>query len=123
MPVAETYKDVAIFACQSPKRVALVKKEVDEVSRISDLMRLYEIAGDCAWSPEARLCAEARCLAGLAIATERRTARPDIDKENVIACTAGLSVLKWAHPFRHCSLLDADPERAAMREQPLPDME
>jgi hypothetical protein len=123
LPTSETYKGVAIFAGQPKRRVALVKKEIDKVAKISDLTQLYEIAGDCSWSPEARLFAEARCIAGLQLATERRQARPDIDKEDVVACTAGLAVLRWAHPDKYCSLLDSDHERAVPREEPSPDLE
>jgi hypothetical protein len=121
MPIAMTYKGVAIFAGQSAKRVGLVKKEIDRVNKISDPMRLFEIAGDVAWSPEGRLLAAARCLAGLERATERREVRPDIDREDVEACTAGLATIPWADPFRYCSLLDADHEHAVKRERRLDD--
>jgi hypothetical protein len=121
MPIATTYKGVGIHAGQSAKRVALVKREIDKVNKISDLEELLEIAGDCSWSPESRLFAEARCIAGLQIATERRQAHPDIDKEDVVVAAAGLSVLKWAHPDQYCSLLDSHPERAARRDEPLDD--
>jgi hypothetical protein len=114
-----TYKGVGIHAGQPAKRVALVKKEIDKIGKISDLEQLYAIAGDCSWSPEGRLYAGARCLAGLQRAAERREARPDIDREDVEARTAGLAVLTWADPWRYCSLFDAHPERAAKREQPL----
>jgi hypothetical protein len=86
-------------------------------------MQLYEIAGECAWSPESRLLAEARCIAGLQMATERRSARPDINREDVEAAAADLAVVRWAHPDRYCSLLDTHPERAALRDDPLDDDE
>jgi hypothetical protein len=114
---------VAIFAGQPAKRVRLVKEEIDRVGKVRDLPELFEIAGDCGWSPEARLFAGARCLAGLQLATERREARPDIDRQDVEAATAGLATIRWAHPDRYCSLLDMDHERAALREEPLPDLE
>jgi hypothetical protein len=119
IPIATTHKGVGIHAGQPAKRVALVKREIDKVSKISDLMQLYEIAGDCSWSPESRLFAGARCLAGLQLATERRQAHPDIDKENVVAAAAGLSVLRWAHPTKYCSLFDVHDEHAAPRDEPL----
>lgn len=119
LPIACHHKGVAIFDGQPAKRVALVKREIDRVSKIGDLERLYEIVGDCSWSPEARLLAEARCIAGLQMATERRQAHPDIDKENVVAAAAGLATQTWAHPDRHCSLFDLHPERAALRDLPL----
>jgi hypothetical protein len=121
MPVATTHKGVAIFAGQSARRVALVKKEIDQVSKIGDLEQLFEFAGDCAWSPEARLFSAARCIAGLQLATERRQAHPDINREDVEACTAGLAVQRWAHPDRYCSLFDMHHERAAQRDEPLDD--
>jgi hypothetical protein len=123
MPISGTYKGIAIFAGQPAKRIALVKKELDKVGKISDLMQLSDIAGDCAWSPEARLFAGARCIAGLELATERREARPDIDREDVEAHTAGLASIRWADPFRYCSLLDAHHERAVKRDVPLDDVE
>jgi hypothetical protein len=119
IPIATTHKGVGIHAGQSARRVALVKREIDKLSKISDLMQLYEIAGDCSWSPEARLFAGARCVAGLQMATERRQAHPDINREDVEACTAGLAVQRWADPFKYCSLLDAQHERAVLREQSL----
>jgi hypothetical protein len=119
MPTSGSYKGVALFAGQGAKRSRLVRAEIDKVAKISDLMRLFEIAGDCSWSPESRLFAGARCIAGLELAIERRTARPDIGREDVEACTAGLDTLTWAHPLRYCSLLDAHDERAAVRERPL----
>jgi hypothetical protein len=123
IPIATTYKGVGIHAGQPAKRVALVKREIDKVSKISDLTELYEIVRDCSWSPEARLLAEARCIAGLQLAAERRQAHPDIDKENVVAAAAGLATQRWAHPDRYCSLFDIHPERAALRDDPLDDDE
>ena len=80
MPIASTYKGVGIHAGQPARRVALVKREIDQIGDIADLVRLSEIAGDCAWAPEARLLAGAKCVAGLQRATERREPRPDIDQ-------------------------------------------
>jgi hypothetical protein len=117
------YKGVAIHSGQPAKRVVRVKREIDRVGDIADLILLFEIAGDCSWSPEARLYAGARCIAGLERSTERREARPDIGREDVEARTACLSSLSWADPTRYCSDLDADPERAAPRERPLDDAE
>jgi hypothetical protein len=121
MPIAETYKGVAIFAGQPPKRLRLVRGEIDKVSKIINLKRLFEIAGDCSWSPESRLFAAGRCLAGLQIATERRQPHADINREDVEAAAAGLAVVRWAHPDRYCSLFDVHHERAALRDEPLLD--
>src|SRR5262245_9559321 len=117
MPVATTYKGVGIHAGQPAKRVAQVKREIDKIGKISDLIKLFEIAGDCAWAPEARLFAGARCIAGLELATERREPKPDIDREDVEACMAGLASIGWADPFQYCCMLDARPEQAAKRER------
>lgn len=119
MLTTATYKGVGIFAHQPAKRVALVKREIAKVTKISDLLRLFDIAGDCSWAPETRIYAGARCLAGVQLATERRQQRPDIDRADLEARTAGLASLTWADPDRHCTLFDADHERAAPREQPL----
>lgn len=114
---------MAIFANQSAKRVALVKREIDKIGMISDLERLFAIAGDPSFCPEGRLLAAARCIAGIELRTERREARPDISREDIEACTAGLASLRWAHPHYYCSDLDTHPERAAKREEPLLDRE
>jgi preprotein translocase subunit Sec61beta len=119
MPIACHHKGVAIFAGQSARRVVLVRKEIDRVSKIGDLEELLQVAGNCAWAPEARIYAGARCLAGLQRATERREPKPNIDPDLVVAATAGLASTRWADPFRYCSDLDMHPERAARREQPL----
>ena len=123
MPIASTYKGIGIHAGQPAKRVALVKRELDRISKVSDLKRLFEIAGDCSWAPEARIYAGARCIAGLERATERREPRPDIGREDVEARTAGLCTVTWADPWRYCSLFDTHPERAEEREEPLLDDE
>ena len=120
MPIATTYKGIRIHV-QPAKRITLVKREIDKIGDIGDLVKLSEIAGDPAWSPEARLLAGAKCCAGLQRATERRNARPDVDPEYVTACTAGLNSRKWANPDFYCSLLDAHCDRAAPRDEPLPD--
>jgi hypothetical protein len=119
MPILCRYKGVAVHAGQPAKRVALVKREIDKIGKINDLEELFEVCGDCSWAPEGRLFAAARCIAGLELRTERREAKPDIDREDIEARTAGLASLKWADPHRYCSLLDTHSERAAKREQPL----
>jgi len=119
MPISGTYKGVAIFAGQPAKRVALVKREIDKIGKINDLAKLFEIAGDCSWSPEGRLFSAARCIAGLELATERREVKPHFDREDVESRIAGLAAAGWADPDRYCSLLDVHSERAAKREQPL----
>jgi hypothetical protein len=119
LPIACHHRGVAIFANQPARRVALVRREIDKVNKISDPVRLSEIAGDVAWSPEARIYAAALCRAALQRAVERREARPDIDPERVEACVAGLATIRWQHPSKHCSLFDVHDERAATRERPL----
>ena len=122
-PSTTSYKGVAIHAGRPAKRIALVKREIDRVNRISDPVRLYEIAGDPAWAPEARILAGARCSAALQLATERRQPRPDIWPEDIAARVAGLSSRTWADGSRYCCLLDTHSELAVPRERPLPDDE
>jgi hypothetical protein len=120
IPVLCRYKNVAIFADQPPKRVALVKREIDRVHKIDNLERLCEIAGDVRWSPESRLLAGAKCVSGLRLATERREQKPNIAVESVEARTAGLGSIGWRNPWHYCSLLDAHcDENAVPRERPL----
>src|SRR5262249_60804368 len=123
VPLCGSHKGVVIHAGASAKRVRLVRAEIDAIARTSDLVRLFEIAADCSWSPEARLFAGARCIAGLELATERREAKPNIGREDVNARIAGLDSVGWRDPLRYCSLLDARSELAAKRERPLDDDE
>jgi hypothetical protein len=118
LPIACHHRGVAIFV-QATKRIALVRREIDKVHKISDPVRLSEIAADCSWSPEGRIYAAALCRAALQRAVERREARPDIDPERVEACVAGLATVRWAHPCKYCSLFDVHDERAVPRERPL----
>ena len=53
MPIATTYKGIRIHV-QPAKRIALVKKEIDKINNIGDLVQLVEVAADVAWPPEAR---------------------------------------------------------------------
>jgi hypothetical protein len=122
LPIACHHRGVAIFV-QPAKRIALVRREIDKVHKISDPVRLSEIAADCAWSPEARIYSAALCRAALQRAVERREAKPDLDAERIEAAVAGLATGRWQHPSKHCSLFDVDDERAALREEPLPDEE
>jgi hypothetical protein len=119
LPITTTHRGIGIYAGQPAKRVALVKAEIDRVSRIADLIELSRIAGDASWAPESRLLASAKCVAGLQRATERRESKPGIDPDAVVASTAGLDSVKWADPYRYCSLCDAHHERAVRRERPL----
>jgi hypothetical protein len=122
LPIACHHKGVAIFANQPARRIALIKKEIDQIHRISDPVRLSEIAADSSWAPEARIYSAALCRAALQRAVERREARPvDVDPERVEAAVAGLATVRWAHPSKYCSLFDVHDERAAPREQPLTD--
>jgi hypothetical protein len=121
VPIASTYKGTPIFAGQSRQRVALVKREIDKVNKLSDLQRLFEIAGDCAWSPESRILAGARCVAGLELATERREAKPDIDREDIEARTAGLASSRWTDPgpCRNAATGCAKPTSVVLLRKPI----
>lgn len=121
LPIATTYRGIGIYAAQPAKRVALVRAELDEITLISDLIELARIAGDASWAPETRRLAAAKAIAGLERATTRREAKPDLSIERIEASIAGLASQKWAHSSRYCSLLDAFCERAAPREQSVPE--
>jgi hypothetical protein len=122
MPVALFHRGIGVHAFQSARRVTRVKKQIDRVLAIADLMYLFEICDDAAWCPESRLLAAARCAAGLELATERRQARrPDIDRADIAARVADLAIREWQHPLKYCGLCEPQHERAVKRERPLPD--
>jgi hypothetical protein len=118
MPIATTYKGVRIHR-QPAKRIALVKKELDRISKLSEPMKLFDVCGDPSWSPEARMLAGARYIVSIEIAREQRTPQPDHTREDVEARIAGLNSRTWADPERYCCLCDIEREHAAEREVPL----
>lgn len=122
IPVVATYRGVGLHDLQSPDRLDLVRRAIDNVFDQRDIDRLFEIAGDAHWPPEARLLAAAKLEAVYQIAVDERTARPPIDLTLVQATVAGLDSVKWRHPQFFASLFDAGPPPGVKwpeREQPL----
>ena len=109
IPIVETYRDVGIHVFQDAERIALVKKEIDDVYTIDDLKKLVEFAGDQFKSPEARLFAAAKCEAAWEIAAENRELRPAIDLDYLHACVAGLDSLHWISSQHYGSALQPGP--------------
>ena len=118
-PFVEIYRGVGIHAGQSGRRIAVVKKHIDQVLKLSSAERLVAWTENVAGAPEARLLAAAKLQAAHRIAAETRTGRPSFDLEMVAATVAGLDGSYWSHPEYYCSMFDSDPELAAKREKPL----
>jgi hypothetical protein len=117
IPAQEIYRNCRVHDQQPPERVALVKRELDQIFDIADPQKLFKICGDAAWSPEGRLLAATRLLASWELATEGRMARPEgITIETIKACTAGLDSALWRSPRHYCSDL-CDEKRAVPREK------
>ena len=111
-------------SCRSARqRVALVKREIDKIGKISDLEQLFEIAGDCSWPPRRAFTPVRGALPGFS-APPSAASRGPISTPSVSRPARPASPsIRWAHPSRYCSLLDAHHERAVQREQPLDDAE
>ena len=119
IPILEVYRGVGIEDQQPPKRIGLVKREIDRVHRMSANDELANYAGDARHPPEARMLAGARAEALCEIAGEERRLRP-ISLEKLRASTAGLGSRCWRDPARYASLLD---HGGVEREKPLDDSE
>jgi hypothetical protein len=123
IPVTATYRGVGLHDQQSAKRLDVVRRAIDGVFDQRDIDRLFEIARDACWPPEARLLAAAKLEAMVQIAVDERAVRPPIDLTLVQAIVAGLDSAKWRHPRYFASLFDPGPapgEKWAEREVPLP---
>ncbi|WLA62377.1 hypothetical protein [Bradyrhizobium diazoefficiens] len=124
IPTIATHRGVRLHDLQSPERLDVVRRAIDDVFEQVDIGQLSDIASDPRWPPEARLFAAAKLEAMLEIAADERAVRPVIDLARVQACVAGLDSVKWRHPRYYTSLFDAGPAPGEVwpeREEPLPD--
>ncbi|WP_338688338.1 hypothetical protein V5279_24490 [Bradyrhizobium sp. 26S5] len=126
IPIVETYRGVGLHDQQSEERLAVVRRALDRVFDQHDFERLFEIARDVTWPPEARLFAAAKLEAAFEIAVDERRERPPIDLLRVGAAVPGLSSQRWRDPWSYCSLLDPGPRPgqpgAVKRERDLTDL-
>jgi hypothetical protein len=108
IPALTIYRGCRIHDEQSPERIAaVVLPEIDQVFGIPNAHRLFEICGDVAWSPEARLLAASRLMGVFELAVEGRMPRPvGVSIELIKARAAGLDSVTWRDPHRYCSVLD-----------------
>jgi hypothetical protein len=83
--VAETYRDIRLFAGQTSDRLAEARAQIDEVIAMSDVRRLAAFAVDPSHAPEARLLAKNKALA----AREARQ-RVLFDVNHLEAATIGI---------------------------------
>ena len=124
IPTIGVYRGVSLHDQQSPARLDVVRRAIDDVYAQHKHSRLLEIAGDTGWPPEARLFAAAKLKAVHELAAHDREKRPAIDVTFVNAITAGLNSQQWRHPRYFASLLDPGPAQGMSwveREQPLTD--
>jgi hypothetical protein len=105
IPIVEVYRGVGVQDQQPADRIErIVKPEIDAVYDMRDLEALYELTGDVARCPEARLFSAAKLEALWQQATEERRRRPDIDLETVRARVAGLDSARWRSPWVYGTL-------------------
>ncbi|MGY4605766.1 hypothetical protein ACVW16_004178 [Bradyrhizobium sp. USDA 4474] len=109
IPIVALHRGVGLHDGQSPQRLDVVRRAIDDVFDVSDIDRLFEIARDAHWPPEARLLAAAKLEAMVDIAVDERAVRPPVDLMLVQAIVAGLDSAKWRHPKYFASLFDPGP--------------
>jgi hypothetical protein len=122
IPTVGEHRGVGLHDCQTPERLEIVRRAIDDVFDVADFRKLLAIAGGPRWPPEARLFAAAKLQAIHQIAADKREVRPLIDLELVRALVAGVNSIKWRDPVLFASLLDhshMDQEPAVRRETPL----
>jgi len=121
IPTIATHRGIGIHDHQSPARIEIVKRAIDRVALMSDILELADFAADRRQPPEARLFAASKIEVAYEVATEERRNRPIIDLDRVRATVAGLDSLEWRDPDRYASLLDGP--GGVPREVPLDDPE
>jgi hypothetical protein len=122
VPTAEIYRGVAIHDQQTPERIALVRREIDALLDGEwNVDALFNLAGDAANCPEARLLAAATIYAFYADRVRSRQSVP-IDLDLLTSKVCLLDVEEWRSPWHFGELTD-DPARAVPRDAPLPPIE
>lgn len=123
IPIIETYRGIGLHDQQTPRRLEVVRRAIDDVFTKTDSGELTRIAGDVRWPPEARKLAAALLQAEFEIAVDERRERPSIDLDRVAASVAGIDSKKWRDPIHFASLLDrgwsAGEEGPVRRDEPL----
>lgn len=109
IPIVGTHRGVGLHDQQSPERLVEVRRAIDRVFEEHDFDRLFAIARDITWAPEARLFAAAKLEAAFQMAVDERRERPSIDLLQVGAAVPGLSSQRWRDPWHYKSLLDPGP--------------
>jgi hypothetical protein len=119
IPGAQVYRGVPVHDQQPAERIeGVVKREIDLVHGMTDVVELFEFARSSRNAPESRLFAAAKVEAAWEIAAEERRPRPTgITLETTRAVVAGLNSVYWRCPVTYGSILDAP--GALAREVPL----
>jgi len=116
IPTIAMHRGIGIHDHQSPARIEIVKRAIDRVARMSDILELADFAADRRQPPEARLFAASKIECEYELAAEERRNRPIIDLERVRATVAGLDSLEWRSPVVYGTDLEVG---GVEREEPL----
>ena len=118
IPTIASHRGIGIHDHQSPARIKVVKRAIDRVALMSDILELADFAADRRQPPEARLFAASKIEVEYEVATEERRNRPIIDLDRVRATVAGLDSLEWRSPVLYGTDLEVG---GVEREEPLVD--
>lgn len=129
IPTDGAYRGVPLHADQSEQRLAVVRRDIDDVHALQELDELVSFADDVGRAPEARLYARAKALAILDEAVDRRAPRSRktvLSRERIRASASGCNSLHWQSRINYGSNLDVrqapgKPDRRVRREVPLPE--
>jgi hypothetical protein len=118
IPTIGAYRGVPLHDQQPPERIkGIVEPEIDAVYDMTGIEALYEFAGDITRSPEARMFATAKVEALWDLAAEERRRRPDISRDRVKACVAGLDSVTWRCPMHYTSCCPYHPRPAGQAQR------
>jgi hypothetical protein len=109
IPIAQVYRGVPVHDQQPAERIeGVVKREIDRVFDMTDVVELFEFARSSRNAPESRLFAAAKVEAAWEIAAEERRPRPaGTTLEKTRAVVAGLNSVYWRCPATYGSVLGA----------------
>lgn len=126
IPICETYRSVGIHAFQGPRRIAVVKRAIDEVLAMNDIQKLVGYAYDWANPPEARLLARSSLEKAFVLAAELRQTRPEIDFAKLQAGAPSLlDKVGWIDRQAYGTVVEPEApgsRRKVPREDPLPEI-
>jgi hypothetical protein len=108
--ISGRYRGVALHAGQNPRRLDIVRRDVDAAFAREEAKDMMVFLRDGRHAPESRIFAAAKLRAMFEASVDHRETRPaDVDPDLVTALVSPLESLRWRSPTHYGSDLDLTP--------------